>query len=169
MFSKNVVHIKENLEKVKHIFWKLLTTTGTKGRFVANSKWLASLKDSKEAKENILVFFACHTVMIHLNTTTKGTDLKKQTLYLRHTVWSSSHCPGQRSQQRPIPVPMTCVCYYNSLLWMCRLNSLTWLDLVYLCMDIQHGRQFCSWMMWFRLYCMISWMRLMIYLYYYHY
>ena len=34
----------------------------------------------------------------------------------------------QRNQQRPVPVPMTGVCY-NSLLWMCTLNTVTWPDL----------------------------------------
>ena len=37
-------------------------------------------------------------------------------------------CPGQRNQQRPVPVPVTGV-RYNSLLWMCTLNNLTWPDL----------------------------------------
>ena len=37
-------------------------------------------------------------------------------------------CPGQRNQWRPVLVPMTGVCY-NSLLWMCPLNTLTWPDL----------------------------------------
>ena len=36
-------------------------------------------------------------------------------------------CPGQRNQRRPVPVPMTGVCY-KSLLWMCTLNTLTWPD-----------------------------------------
>ena len=38
-------------------------------------------------------------------------------------------CPGQRNRQRSAPVPMTGV-HYNSLLWMCMLNTLTWPDLV---------------------------------------
>ena len=34
-------------------------------------------------------------------------------------------CPRQRNQRRPVPVPVTGV-RYNSLLWMCTLNTLTW-------------------------------------------
>ena len=37
-------------------------------------------------------------------------------------------CPGQRNRQRPEPVPMTGM-RYNSLFWMCTLNTLTWPDL----------------------------------------
>ena len=37
-------------------------------------------------------------------------------------------CPGQSNQRRPVPVPVTGV-RYNSLLWMCTLNTLTWPDL----------------------------------------
>ena len=39
-------------------------------------------------------------------------------------------CPGQRNQWRPVPVPVTGV-RYNSLLWMCTLNTLTWPDSVF--------------------------------------
>ena len=39
-------------------------------------------------------------------------------------------CPGQRNQRRPVPVPVTGV-RYNSLLWMCTLNTLTWPDLTW--------------------------------------
>ena len=46
---------------------------------------------------------------------------------------------------RPVPVPVTCVSY-NSLLWMCTLNSLTWPDLTWgnirlietTCLDVLH-------------------------------
>ena len=34
-------------------------------------------------------------------------------------------CPRQRKRRRPVSVPMTGV-HYNSLLWMCTLNTLTW-------------------------------------------
>ena len=34
-------------------------------------------------------------------------------------------CPGQRNRRRPVPVPVTGV-RYNSLLWICTLNTLTW-------------------------------------------
>ena len=34
-------------------------------------------------------------------------------------------CPGQRNRRKPVPVPVTSV-RYNSLLWMCTLNTLTW-------------------------------------------
>ena len=37
-------------------------------------------------------------------------------------------CPGQSNRRRPVPVPVTGV-RYNSLLWMCTLNTLTWPDL----------------------------------------
>ena len=36
-------------------------------------------------------------------------------------------CPGQRNRQSPVPVPVTGV-RYNSLLWMCTLNTLIWPD-----------------------------------------
>ena len=36
-------------------------------------------------------------------------------------------CPGQRNWRRSVPVPVTGV-RYNSLLWMCTLNTLTWPD-----------------------------------------
>ena len=45
--------------------------------------------------------------------------------YLDH--WNT--CPGQRNRRRLVPVPVTGV-RYNSLLWMCTLNTLTWPDLV---------------------------------------
>ena len=38
-------------------------------------------------------------------------------------------CPWQRNWWRPVPVPMTGM-HYNSLLWMCMLNTLTWPDLL---------------------------------------
>ena len=34
-------------------------------------------------------------------------------------------CPGQRSRRWPVPVPVTGV-RYNSWLWLCTLNTLTW-------------------------------------------
>ena len=34
-------------------------------------------------------------------------------------------CPGQKNRRRPVPVPVTGV-RYNSLLWMCTVNTLTW-------------------------------------------
>ena len=37
-------------------------------------------------------------------------------------------CPEQRNRRRPVPVPVTGV-RYDSLLWMCTLNTLTWPDL----------------------------------------
>ena len=48
-------------------------------------------------------------------------------------------CPGQRNRRRLVPVPMTGV-RYNSLLWMCTLNTLTWPDLTrrHLCFSIRH-------------------------------
>ena len=46
-------------------------------------------------------------------------------LYFYHS------CPGQKNRWRPVPVPMTGV-RYNSLLWMCTLNTLTWPDLTWL-------------------------------------
>ena len=39
-------------------------------------------------------------------------------------------CPGQRNQWRHVPVAVTGV-RYNSLLWMCTLNTLTWPDLTW--------------------------------------
>ena len=39
-------------------------------------------------------------------------------------------CPGQRNRRRLVPVPMTGMCY-NSLLWMCMLNTLTWPDITW--------------------------------------
>ena len=44
------------------------------------------------------------------------------------TAWSTlvTHpCPGQRNRRRSVPVPVTGV-RYNSFLWMCTLNTLTW-------------------------------------------
>ena len=41
-------------------------------------------------------------------------------------------CPRKRNRQRPVPVPVTGV-HYNSLLWMCTLNTLTWPDLLICC------------------------------------
>ena len=39
-------------------------------------------------------------------------------------------CPGQRNRWRPVNVPVTDVCY-NSLFWMCTLNTLTWPYLIW--------------------------------------
>ena len=46
---------------------------------------------------------------------------------LPHTPSPFVSCPGQRNRRRPVPVPVTGV-RYNSLLWMCALNTLIWPD-----------------------------------------
>ena len=45
--------------------------------------------------------------------------------YNQHIIINTP-CPGQRNPRNPVPVPVTGM-HYNSLLWMCTLNTLTWL------------------------------------------